>query len=138
MQGYDNPVTTMYNFPNMDFGAAAGDTVHRIAGPTGKKGKVREVGVVISEATVFATTLGQVKVGSAADDDAYALLNIATSTALNAVFNSADDTDAIIKASNNIDTVDITADTAILVTLVEGTGASLAGQGHPYVIIDWF
>lgn len=128
---YDNPIHSTYNFPNMDFGAAAGTTVHKIAGPTGKVGRLIEVGVVITEATVFATTLGFVEVGTSADADAYAKLQIANGTANHAVFNTADDTDAIIARN-------ITADTAILVTLTEGTGAGLTGQGYPYVMIDWF
>lgn len=131
MSGYDNPQTCMYNFPNMDFGAAAGATTHRIAGPAGKVGRLKEIGVVVSEATVFATTLGSVAVGIAADTDEYGILNIPTASALNAVVHSGVDTDAIIDA-------DIAADTAILVTLTEGTGAGLAGQGYPYVIIDWY
>ncbi len=128
---YENPRSLMYNFPNMDFGASAGTTIHKIAGPAGKVGKVVEVGVVITEATVFATTLGFVEVGSSSDADAYAKLQIATAAANHAVFNTADDTDAIIAA-------DIAADVGVLVTLTEGTGTSLAGQGYPYVIIDWY
>lgn len=128
---YSNPINAVYNFANMDFGAAAGTTIHRIAGPAGMAGRLREVGVCISEATVFATTLGTVEVGTASDADAYAKLNIPTSSALNATINTADDTDAIIEP-------DIPADTTLLVTLTEGTGAGLAGQGNPYVIIDWF
>lgn len=47
------------------------------------------------------------------------------------MFNTVDDTDAIISA-------DVPADTDIVVKLTEGTGAELAGQGVPFVIIDWF
>ena len=128
---YSNPRTCMYNFPEMDFGAAAGNTTHYIAGPNGMQGRVLEVGVTTTEATVFATTLGMVEVGTAADLDAYALLNIATATATKTIFNSKDDTDAIISA-------DIPADTTTAVTLIEGTGTGLAGKGYPYVIVDWF
>jgi len=124
-------MSLMYNFPNMDFGAAAGNTTHWIAGPAGKKGKLKEVGVITTEATVFATTLGKVQVGIATDLDAHAELNIATATAIKTVFNSGDDADAIIDE-------DIDADTALAVTLIEGTGAGLTGQGYPYVIIDWY
>lgn len=121
----------MYNFPNMDFGAASGNTVHSLGGPAGKKGKLREIGVATTEAFVTATTLAQVQVGTSADADAYGLLNIPTGSADNTVVNSTDDTDAIIAA-------DIPAETCVHVTLVEGTGASLTGQGYPYIIIDWF
>ena len=127
---YSNPQTCMYNFPNMDFGAAAGTTVHSIAGPAGKKGRITDVGVATTEVFVTATTLAHVQVGTSADADAYAKLNIPTASADNTVVNSADDTDAIIDA-------DIPADTCVHVTLTEGTGASLTGQGYPYVIIDW-
>jgi len=131
MPQYDNPLTAVYNFPNMDFGGSSGTTIHKIAGPAGMKGRLIEVGAVITEATVFATTLGKVEVGDSTDADEYAALNIATATANHAVFNTKDDTDCIIDAT-------IPADTAVLVTLTEGTGAALAGQGYPYVIINWF
>ena len=141
-QHYDNPDTCCYNFAVMDFGAAAGNTVHRIGGPAGKKGKLREVGVAVSEAFVTVTTLAQVQVGTAADNDAYGLLNIPTGSAVNTVVNSTDDTDAIIKDTSGTavpnPTVDIPAETCVLVTLVEGTGGGLTGQGNPYVIIDWY
>lgn len=129
---YSNPQTCMYNFPNMDFGASSGATTHSIAGPAGKKGRIVEVGVAVTEATVFATTLGHVQVGTSADLDAYAKLNIPTASADNTVVNTADDTDAVLDA--DIPSTDV----CIHVTLTEGTGASLAGQGYPYVIIDWF
>lgn len=131
MPTYDNPINGFYPFAEMDFGASAGATIHKIAGPAGMKGRLVEVGVVISEATVFATNLGKVEVGDSSDADEYAALNIATATANHAVFNTKDDTDAIIDAT-------IPADTAVLVTLTEGTGAGLAGKGFPYVIINWF
>ena len=137
-QYYDNPDTCTYNFALMDFGAAAGATTHRIGGPAGKKGKVREIGVAVAEAFVTVTTLAHVQVGTAADLDAYGKLNIPTGSAINTVVNSTDDTDAIIKESNSIDTVTIPAETCVVITLTEGTGGGLTGQGNPYVIIDWF
>jgi hypothetical protein len=127
---YDNPQTGIYQFASKDFGASAGVTTHSICGPAGKKGKLRDIGVAITEATVFATTLGHVQVGISTDLDAYGKLNIATGTAAQTVFNSGDDTDAIIDA-------DIPADSVVTVTLTEGTGAGLAGQGAPVVVIDW-
>lgn len=129
---YSNPQTCMYNFPNMDFGAVAGNTTHPIAGPQGKKGRLIEVGVVTTEVFADDATTAQVHVGIVGDTDAHALLNIADSTATNTVFNTKDDTDAIIDA-------DLDADTTLLVTLVEGTdGTAVTGQGYPYVIIDWY
>ena len=131
MPTYDQPIHGVYNFPNMDFGAAAGATVHTIPGPAGKKGRLIDIAVGITEATVFATTLGSVAVGTSADADAYGILNIPTGAADNTVVNKLDDTDAIIAA-------DIPAETAVHVTLTEGTGAALAGQGYVSVYIDWY
>ena len=129
---YSNPKTCMYNFPNMDFGATAGNTTHPIAGPAGKKGRLIEVGIISTEAFLDDATAAQVLVGIVGNTDAYAALNIADGTAINTIFNSGDDTDAIIDA-------DIPADTTTLVTLVEGTdGTGVTGQGYPYVIIDWY
>jgi len=73
-----------------------------------------------------------VQVGIIGDLDEHAKLNITDGTAINTVFNSGDDTDAIIEA-------DIAADACLQVTLTEGTdGSGVTGQGQPYVIIDWF
>lgn len=131
MPTYDQPIHGVYNFPNMDFGASSGATVHTIPGPAGKKGRLIDIAVGITEATVFATTLGSVAVGTSADADAYGILNIPTAAADNTVVNKLDDTDAIIAA-------DIPAETAVHVTLTEGTGAALAGQGYVSVYIDWY
>lgn len=128
---YDNPQTSACNFASKDFGAAAGATTHTICGPAGKQGFLRDIGVAVTEATVFATTLGSVQVGISTDLDAYGKLNIATGVGAQTVFNSSDDEDAIIDAN-------IPADTVVTVTLTEGTGAGLTGQGAPIVVIDWF
>ena len=129
---YSQPWTCMYNFPVMDFGATAGVTTHQIAGPAGKKGRLIEVGIITTEAFLDDTLEAAVEVGIIGDLDEHAKLNITDGTAINTVFNSGDDTDAIIDA-------DISADTALQVTLTEGTdGSGVTGQGQVYVIIDWF
>ena len=118
-----------------DFGAAAGSGTKYVAGPKGKRGRIHEIIFACEEATVFATTLGMVKVGDGTDDDAYALLNIPTATAALAKVIGAngygDDPDAII--ADIPDT-----EGAIVVTLVEGTGAGLTGIGNVYIVIDWY
>jgi hypothetical protein len=128
---YDNPLTIAYSYPNYDFGAAAGAGYYSFKGPKGYKGRIIDVGAHITEATIFATTLGFVEVGTAADPDANCKLNIATAQAVKTTFNTVNDTDAIIAA-------DVAADTNVVVKLTEGTGASLAGQGVPYVVVNWF
>lgn len=131
MPTYDEPIHGVYNFPNMDFGAAAGATTHKIPVPAGYKGHLKDISVAIVEATVFATTLGHVQVGISTDLDAYGKLNIPTASANNTVVNKTDDTDAIIASA-------IPAETCVIVTLTEGTGAGLAGQGYVTVYIDWY
>jgi len=131
MPGYDNPIHACYNFPNMDFGASAGATTHTIAGPAGKKGRLVDIAVGVTEVFETVTTLAHVQVGKSDDLDAYGKLNIPTGAADNTVVNKLDDTDAIIAA-------DIPAETAVHVTLTEGTGAALTGQGYVCVYIDWY
>jgi len=130
MSGYDNPIRQRIDLALMDFGAAAGNTTRAIRGPAGKKGIIRNIGVDLTEATVFATTLGQVKVGKSGALGDYAILNIPTASAINTTVDVTDDTNAVV--------ADIPADTQVLITLVEGTGAGLAGIGYPFVEIDWF
>ena len=129
---YSNPQTLCYNFPLMDFGAAAGDTLHYIGGPAGKVGRLRDIGVAVSATEAFAGTTkdANVKVGTTADPDAYGQLNIPSGQAASSICNTTVDPNAVISAA-------IAADTEILITLDEATGTP-TGQGHPYVIIDWF
>ena len=128
---YDNPQTACHNFANMDFGAVAGDTVHYVTGPAGKKGRLKSISVAVTEAFACDATNALVHVGTIADENAYGTLTIADLTLISTAFNEGDDTDAIIAA-------DIAADTVVMITLVEGTdGTGVTGQGHPTVIIDW-
>lgn len=131
MPTYDNPFHGVHDRPLFDFGAAAGNNVSYICGPPGHKGVLKSVRVALTEATVFATTLGMVKIGTTGNDDAYAWLNIATSQSANTIFDETDDTDAIILAA-------IPADTVLMVTQVEGTGGGLTGQGTVHIFIDWY
>jgi hypothetical protein len=129
---YDKQLAMCYNFAEMDFGAASGATVHTICGPLGKQGRLLDIAVATSEVFACDATVASVAVGTSADADAYGLLNIADGTADNAVFNSVDDTDAVIAA-------DIPANTAIHVTLTEGTDSTaVTGKGFPMVFINWF
>lgn len=127
---YDNPTSFRYDFPLMDFGAAAGTTTHAIKGPSGKKGRITNIGVSLSEATVFATTTGKVEVGLTGTLAAYGQLNIPTASAIKTTVDVTVDTNAVI--------ADIPADTQVLVTLTEGTGAGLTGIGNPFLEVNWF
>jgi len=135
MSGYDNPIRERIDLALHDFGGAAGVYTRPIRGPKGKQGIIRNVGVDVTTATVFATTLGKVEVGTAAAPADYAQLNIPTGVAAGSTVDVADDTNAISGAAQ---AGAIPADTQVLVTLTEGTGAGLAGAGFPFVEIDWF
>ena len=129
---YDNPFHACYNFPEMDFGATSGATTHTIAGPAGKKGRLIDIAVGVTEAFATSTAVAHVQVGTSGDLDAYGKLNIPTGSADNTVVNSVDDSDAVIAA-------DIPAETAVHVTLTEGTdGSSVTGKGYVSVYIDWY
>jgi hypothetical protein len=121
------------DFPLFDFGGTANTEIMSFKIPKDENGNAQravlvDVGVMITEATVFATTLGTVKVGLAADDDEFALLNIATAVADAACFNVDNDADAIIDE-------DIPSGSLVQMTFAPGTGAGLAGIGIPYVDI---
>ena len=132
MPTYDNPIHGVYNFPEMDFGATSGATVHTISGPKNMKGRLIDISVGVSEIFACDANAAHVQVGTSADADAYGKLIIADAAADNSVFNSVDDTDAIIEP-------DIPAGTAVHVTLTEGTdGSGVTGKGYPTVYIDWF
>ena len=131
MPTYDLPIHSTYNFPNMDFGAASGVTTHSIPVPAGYKGKLKDVSVAVTEVFETVTTLGIVSVGITGTIGKYGVLNIPTGSADNTIVNGTDDTDVIVAA-------DIPAETCVIVTLTEGTGAALTGQGYVTVYIDWY
>lgn len=124
---YDNPQTVTYSFGEHDFGAA-GDAL-AIKGLPGKKGKIRDIGVAVTETFNAVTTSAFIRLGTAADPDAYAELALGTAADTN-YFNVLDDTDAIIAA-------DVPASTQIEVAFVAPTGGTPAGKGYVNIVIDW-
>lgn len=129
---YDLPRQLTYSLGLHDFGAGAG--VRHIKAPTTKqsstRGKLVSVAVDTTEAFTADTTAGFVRVGTAADPDAFAELNMSTAL-INVWWSEADDTDAIIDA-------DIPAGTIVEVDFVAPTGGTPAGIGYVYVSIDWY
>ena len=69
---YANPLAgqIVYNFGLHDFGAGAG--AFSFKGPPGRRGRLEDVGVAVTETFTTDTTPGYVRVGSGADPDAYA------------------------------------------------------------------
>jgi hypothetical protein len=128
---YSNPKTCMYTMASYDFGAASGALTVLLPGIQGMTGRIVDVGVVLSEATVFATTMGNIKVGTHADTDAFANFDIATGQGANTTYNTGDNTSALTTAT-------LDGDDPIEVTLTEGTGTGLTGTGVPYLVVDWY
>jgi len=125
---YSNPMVVTYVLPAVDFGA--GTTGHAIKAPAGyENGRLIDVGVAVTETFNQVTTPGYVRVGTAADPDAYAELNMGAAAATN-FYNTQDDTDAIINAD-----VD---NTQLEVACVAPTGGTPAGIGTVHVTIAWF
>lgn len=129
--GYSTPMRGHCHIESHDFGADT-DTSYYFSGPAGYAGKLRSISVSTKEAFACTTTPARVYVGTAADPDAYGLLNIADETAINVVYNSEDDTDAIIDD-------DIPADTQVIIKLTQSVdNAADTGQGSVDVFIDWY
>jgi len=127
---YSNPDRRFYVFPTVDFGA--GSTSHSFQGPKGKAGRLVCIHLSASETFTNTTTEANIMVGTAADTDAYALMNLGTTAATDSVASDdgVTDTDAIISAS-------IPADTQVEVTCTAPTGGTPAGIGTVTVIVDW-
>lgn len=129
---YGNPCVITHTFSSHDFGNGAG--ADSLKPPKGfSRGRLIDIGInTITEAFANDATDAKVRVGTAADPDAYGELNISDGTATTDTFNTQDDTDAIINA-------DIPAGTQVEVAYVAGTdGTAAAGIAVPYVVIAWW
>lgn len=125
---YDKGEMITYNLGLHDFGAG-GDAL-AIKGPVGKTGRLVDIGVAVTETFNQVTTPGYVRLGTGADPDAYAELNMAAAADTD-YYNTQDDTDAII-------TETLPADTQIEVALVAPTGGTPAGIGHVHISVLWY
>jgi len=125
------PLVSTYTFPAHDFGAGTGTEAFR-APDNYTRGKLIDVGITgITEVFACDATTAKVRVGTAADADAYAELAIADTTAVGDQFNTQDDTDAIIAADLD--------DTQIEVTYVACVDSGTeTGIATPFVIVAWY
>jgi hypothetical protein len=118
---------------NWDFGDGNTVDIQSWRLPPGFKGEVIAVGVSITETVNALTTAPTVKVGTAANDDAYALLTIPNGTADKDFFDQTDDTDAIIAAASGQD-AQIPAGTLVQFTGTQAaTSGTAAGKGNVIV-----
>lgn len=127
--GYANPHQRItYSWTGMDFGVAA-DVASSFQGPKGMAGKIKDIIVVGTE--VF-TTGGLVKIGTVADDDAYASAALLTLAATDTFVATQDDTDAIIEFN-------LPADTQVEVVFGAVTaGAGGTGTGNVHIVVEWY
>lgn len=126
-KNYDNPMTLAYHFPSVAIDTAADFGV--IVGPKGKIGRLRSISTYITVATTVAAS--EIRVGTAADPDAYGIQAIPIS-AIGSVINTITD----YTGDQTTGTDDrIPADTAVH---FESDGGATAGDGHITVVIDWY
>lgn len=129
---YDNDKIYTITLPEWDFGD--GNTVDKVGAklPPGYKGDLIGIGVRVTETFAVDTTAAILKVGTAADDNAYAQLEIADATADTAFFDQTDDTDAIIAHTTE---GQIAAAEEFLIEGVAGADAgTAAGKGIPELV----
>jgi len=120
---YDQIKIFSKTFGELDFAAAAATYKFRL--PPGYTGRLLNVGLSVTTTFACDTTAGQVKVGTGADDDAYAILNIDDDTQAGTYFDKADDTDVIISAEP------IPADTDIMISKNQvADSGTAAGKGY--------
>lgn len=117
---YSNPTTCTYRFPAVSVTAAA--TLGRLIGPAGMKGRLVDIGYVVTTGVTVAAS--NLIVGVATDTDAYGTLAVPIAAA-NAVGNG------MTRGA----TTELPADT--LVT-VGSAGGATAGAVDALVTIEWY
>ena len=127
---YNDVKHITYAFESFDFGGAA-DESFSFRLPTGYKGRLVKIGVMVREAFVSTSTNAFVQLGTASDDDKYGQLEIANGAADIDCYDETDDTDAIIDE-------DIAADTLLEVNLLQAYAGSPTGQGNPFFVFEIF
>lgn len=125
---YDKPLVITHEFGSTNFAGSPAATSFK--GPKGMRGRILDIGVAVTTAFNAVSTSAKFNVGTSADADAYASLDMGTAAATD-VRNTQDDPDAIIEP-------DLPADTQIEVTYVAPTGGTPAGVGKPYIVVGWY
>jgi hypothetical protein len=132
----DGYLTINHPLATADLGAGANTTTEIVAPPGVQRGRIKDMGLLVTEVFADDLTEASVDLGDGSDADRYASLKITDGTAAGKVFTIVDDPDAIIEA--DIVVSDLT-NRELVVTYVQGTdGTAVTGQGTPYVTIDWF
>lgn len=127
-KGSGAPWQISYNLGEIDFGA--GDSDHEIKGPPTMRGEVIEVHVSVTETFTDDTLDGFVRVGSAADEDEFAELDMGTTAAGTALGASGQ--------SGALKGVLVGAAEDVQIACYAPTGGTPAGKGHITIVINWF
>ncbi|HWW46318.1 MAG TPA: hypothetical protein VNZ94_00565 [Xanthobacteraceae bacterium] len=147
MSSYEQSLRERRSFMAQEFG---GDTqTFTIRGPKGKRGIVRDIEVETTEAMVGTTTVPEINVGKAANDDSFARFRLGTAVgagygagvkrALSLVSgNGAVPTLEDFPGHIMLETDFLPADTDAVITLKEGVGGVPAGTANVHVDIEWF
>lgn len=154
MSSYDNPQREVYYLPSGTYGAT---TVSKTSkGPKGKKGTVRDIVVLMTADAVGTTTVPEVTVGSAAGLVEYARFRLGTTAILGYLAaatpfraralaeagpgNPGGIPMALSDYAGHIalETAQIPADTAFVISGKAGVGGTPAGTFEAYVHIDWY
>ncbi len=125
---YDKSEIITYSLGEHDFGAG-GDAL-AIKGPPGLTGRIKDIGVMVTETFTATTTPAFVRMGTGADPDAFAELSMGVAADTD-YYNTQDDTDAIIVEA-------LPPDTQIEVALVAPTGGTPAGKGFVNIAVEWY
>jgi len=128
-RGLGPPRTITYHLGTIDFGDTT-DVNMAIKAPRGSQwGELIDIGVNVTEVFTATTTPSYVRLGTTADADAYAELNMGTAAATD-YYNTQDDADAII--NNKIPS------TQVEVALIATTGGTPTGIGEVEITIAWY
>lgn len=129
--GYHSPpVTISYHLGSINFAGAP--AAQALRGPKGMTGRLRDVFIMASTAFTADTTPAKIKIGTASDDDAYALVEVPVTAATDTFMASYHDTNWELSSDP------IALDTQIEVAFVAPTGGAATGTGLVTVVMDWF
>ena len=140
MSSYDNPLVITYSWPEHDFGAGAG--AHGIQSPAGLDScRIIEIHVAVTETFTADTLAGFVRLGTAADPNRYAELQLDTTSLItNGVGLRSDSTALVNTAGYDAGIIHMAQEgiTQIEVVFDSPTGGTPAGKGIVSIALGWW
>lgn len=153
MPSYDNPIRQTYKSAVGAFGATT--ATEQYVGPRGRKGIVRDIEVFLTADAVGTTTVPEIDVGTASGDVSYARYRLGTTATAGITAASTPKRARTLAEATGwaggaaptlsdfaghvaLETAQIPADTAFVITNKAGVGGTPAGTGYSVVVIDWY